>query len=32
MFSAETRANISVDYAFGKYGANGFYLGMNEVF
>jgi hypothetical protein len=32
MFSAETRANVSVDYAFGKYGANGFYLGMNEVF
>lgn len=32
MISKKSRANLTLDYAFGKYGANGFYLGINEVF
>jgi hypothetical protein len=32
MFSEDTRANVNIDYAWGNYGAQGFYLGMNEVF
>lgn len=32
MINKKSRANLSLDYAFGKYGAQGFYLGLNEVF
>ena len=32
MINKKTRANLSLDYAFGKYGAGGFYFGINEVF
>ena len=32
MLNKETRANITIDYAFGKYGASGFYFGLNEAF
>lgn len=32
MISQKSRANLNIDYAWGKYGANGFYLGLNEVF
>ncbi|WP_167613433.1 BamA/TamA family outer membrane protein [Maribellus sediminis] len=32
MINKKSRANLSLDYAFGKYGAHGFYFGINEVF
>ena len=32
MINKKSRANLAVDFAWGKYGASGFYLGMNEVF
>jgi outer membrane protein assembly factor BamA len=32
MISKKTRANLNIDYAFGEYGAQGFYIGLNEVF
>lgn len=32
MINKKSRANLSIDYAFGKYGARGFYFGINEVF
>lgn len=32
MINKKSRANLSLDYAFGKYGAQGFYLGLNEAF
>ena len=32
MVMKKSRANLSVDYAWGKYGAQGFYFGLNEVF
>ncbi len=32
MVNKKSRANLSLDYAFGKYGAGGFYFGINEVF
>ncbi|WP_319500382.1 BamA/TamA family outer membrane protein [uncultured Draconibacterium sp.] len=32
MINKKSRANLSIDYAFGKYGAQGFYFGINEVF
>ncbi len=31
-FNRLTRTNICIDYAFGKYGANGLFFGLNEVF
>ncbi len=32
MVMKKSRANLSIDYAWGKYGAQGFYFGLNEVF
>ena len=32
MVMKKTRANLSIDYAWGRYGAQGFYFGINEVF
>jgi hypothetical protein len=32
MINKRSRANLAIDYAWGKYGAQGFYLGINEVF
>ena len=32
MISKKSRANLNIDYAWGKYGAQGFYLGLNEAF
>jgi len=32
MINKNSRANINFDYAWGKYGAQGFYFGINEVF
>jgi hypothetical protein len=32
MIMKKTRANLSLDYAWGKYGAQGFYFGLNEAF
>ena len=32
MLNKKSRANLTVDYAMGQYGASGFYLGINEVF
>jgi len=32
MVNKNSRANLNIDYAFGRYGAHGFYLGINEVF
>ena len=32
MINMRSRANLNLDYAWGKYGAQGFYFGLNEVF
>lgn len=32
MINKKSRANLNIDYAFGQYGAQGFYFGLNEVF
>ncbi len=32
MINKKSRANLNIDYAFGRYGAGGFYFGLNEVF
>ncbi|MEO5888810.1 MAG: hypothetical protein ABIQ31_01095 [Ferruginibacter sp.] len=32
LFNKATRTNLCLDYAFGKYGAKGFFLGLNEAF
>lgn len=32
MINKKSRANLAIDVAFGEYGANGFYFGLNEVF
>lgn len=32
LFNKNTRTNICVDYARGRYGSNGFFLGLNEAF
>jgi hypothetical protein len=32
LFNKVTRTNLCLDYAFGKYGARGFFLGLNEAF
>jgi hypothetical protein len=32
LFNKDTRTNLCLDYAFGKYGARGFFLGLAEVF
>ncbi|WP_340114633.1 BamA/TamA family outer membrane protein [Maribellus mangrovi] len=32
MLNKKSRANLNLDFAWGKYGASGFYLGINEVF
>lgn len=32
MINKKSRTNLNLDYAWGKYGASGFYLGINEVF
>jgi hypothetical protein len=32
MIDKKARTNLNIDYAFGNYGAQGFYLGLNEVF
>lgn len=32
MVLKKNRANLSIDYAWGNYGAQGFYFGLNEVF
>jgi hypothetical protein len=32
MINKKSRANLNLDYAWGKYGASGIYLGINEVF
>ncbi|HQQ95196.1 MAG TPA: BamA/TamA family outer membrane protein [Bacteroidia bacterium] len=32
MVMKKSRANLSIDYAWGRYGAQGFYFGLNEVF
>ena len=32
LFNKDTRTNLCLDYAFGKYGAKGFFLGLAEVF
>lgn len=32
LFNRRTRTNICIDYAFGRYGANGLFFGLNEVF
>ena len=32
LFNKATRTNLCLDYAFGQYGARGFFLGLNEAF
>jgi hypothetical protein len=32
MINKTSRANLNLDYAWGQYGAQGFYFGLNEVF
>lgn len=32
LFSKHTRTNLCLDYAYGRYGAKGFFLGLNEAF
>jgi hypothetical protein len=32
LFNKATRTNLCLDYAFGKFGARGFFLGINEAF
>jgi hypothetical protein len=32
MINKASRANLNIDYAFGKYGAQGLYVALNEVF
>lgn len=32
LFNKATRTNLCLDYAFGNYGARGFFLGLNEAF
>ncbi len=32
MVMKKSRANLTIDYAWGKYGAQGFYFGLNEAF
>ncbi|MFA6088020.1 BamA/TamA family outer membrane protein [Mucilaginibacter sp.] len=32
LFNKSTRTNLCLDYAWGKYGARGFFLGLNEAF
>ena len=32
MINKTSRTNLNIDYAWGKYGAHGFYFGLNEVF
>lgn len=32
LFNKATRTNLCLDYAWGKYGAKGFFLGLNEAF
>ena len=32
LFNKVTRTNLCLDYAWGKYGAHGFFLGLNEAF
>jgi len=32
MINKKSRTNLTLDYAWGKYGARGFYLGLNEKF
>lgn len=32
LFNKATRTNLCLDYAFGKYGAKGFFLGLTEAF
>ncbi|WP_411972150.1 BamA/TamA family outer membrane protein [Sphingobacterium sp. Lzh-3] len=32
LFNKATRTNLCLDYAFGKYGSRGFFLGLNEAF
>ena len=32
LFNKATRTNLCLDYAFGKYGARGFFLGLTEAF
>jgi hypothetical protein len=32
LFNKVTRTNLCLDYAFGKYGSRGFFLGLNEAF
>jgi hypothetical protein len=32
LFNKKSRTNICIDYAFGKYGSNGLFFGLNEVF
>lgn len=32
MINKKSRTNLTLDYAFGQYGAKGFYLGLNEKF
>jgi hypothetical protein len=32
LFNKATRTNLCLDYAWGKYGARGFFLGLNEAF
>jgi hypothetical protein len=32
MINKKSRANLNIDYAWGSYGAQGFYFGLNEVF
>lgn len=32
LFNKNTRTNLAIDYAFGNYGLNGLFLGLNEAF
>lgn len=32
LFNKATRTNLCLDYAFGRYGSRGFFLGLNEAF
>ncbi|MFD2144590.1 hypothetical protein [Mucilaginibacter antarcticus] len=32
LFNKATRTNLALDYAFGRYGARGFFLNLNETF
>jgi outer membrane protein assembly factor BamA len=32
MINKKSRASLNIDYAWGKYGEEGFYFGLNEVF